>query len=184
MNSAIAGNGQKIILLVGRKFWVHSWSYFRRGFGVGWDCLVQYWIGFVSGFVRVNVLSTFKFDAVWFTNFSTEFFYRWTLWIGTIVLSLIRRIQNWKFMLKFMMVLCRIWILKRIARVRLLRRFNGGPESAVLLLWFLLKIRSVRILGTIVCSGTFPWLSPTWDADKLTLKVGFICPFGSLTLPI
>ena len=32
------------------------------------------------------------------------------------------------------------------------------PYSAVLLLRFLLKIRSVRILDTIVCSGTFLWL--------------------------
>ena len=30
---------------------------------------------FVSDFVRVNVLSTFKFDAVLFMKFSTEFFY-------------------------------------------------------------------------------------------------------------
>ena len=126
MNSAIAGNGQKIILLVGRKFWVHSWSYFRRGFGVGWDCLVQYWIGFVSGFVRVNVLSTFKFDAVWFMNFSTEFCDLWTLWIGTVIVSLILTIQDWKFMLKFIMILRRIWLLKQIARVLLLHRFNGG----------------------------------------------------------
>ena len=32
-----------------------------------------------------------------------------------------------------------------------------------------------------ICSGTFLWLfSPTWDAVKITvtLKVGFICPFG------
>ena len=80
------------------------------------------------------------------------------------------------------MVLCRFWIWKRVARVRLLRRFNGGPlvgpDSAVLLLRFLLKIRSVRILDTIICSEAFLWLfSPTWDSVKLTLKVGFICPF-------
>ena len=52
-----------------------------------------------------------------------------------------------------------------------------GPDSAVLLLRFLLKIRSVRILDTIVCSGTLLWLfSPAWDAVKQTLQVGFICP--------
>ena len=50
--------------------------------------------------------------------------------------------------------------------------------SAVLLLRFLLKIRSVRILDTIACLGTFLWLfSLAWDAVKLTLKVGFACPF-------
>ena len=52
-----------------------------------------------------------------------------------------------------------------------------GPDSAVLLLRFLLKIRSVKILDTIVCSGTLLWLfSPAWDAVKLTLQVGFTCP--------
>ena len=29
-----------------------------------------------------------------------------------------------------------------------------------------------------MCSGALIWLfSPAWDAIKLTLKVGFICPF-------
>ena len=61
-----------------------------------------------------------------------------------------------------------------------------GLNSAVLLLRFLLKIRSIRILDTIVCSGTLLWLfSPAWDAIKLTLQVGFICPFvGAITQPV
>ena len=50
--------------------------------------------------------------------------------------------------------------------------------SVVFRLRFLLKIRSVRILDTIVCSETLLWLfCPAWDAVELTLKVGFICPF-------
>ena len=144
-----------------------------------WMVLFGSWLErFVSSIIRVNVLPIFEFDAVGFMNFPTAaFFDRWTLWIGTIHLPLIPRIQDWKFMLKFMMVLCWFWILKRIARVRLLCRFDGGPDS-VLLLRFLLKIRSVRILDTIVCSGTFLWVfPPTWDAVRLTLKVGFMCPF-------
>ena len=53
-----------------------------------------------------------------------------------------------------------------------------GPDSVVHLLTFLLKIRSVRILDTIVCSGTLRSLfSPAWDAVELTLQVGFIGPF-------
>ena len=43
------------------------------------------------------------------------------------------------------------------------------------------KIRSVRILDTmIVMFGALLWLfspGPAWDAVKLTLTVGFICPF-------
>ena len=50
-------------------------------------------------------------------------------------------------------------------------------DSAVRLR-FLLKIRSVRKLVTIICSGTLLWLfSPAWDAVNLTLEVGFICLF-------
>ena len=34
------------------------------------------------------------------------------------------------------------------------------------------------MLDTFVCLGALIWLfSPAWDAVKLTLKVGFICPF-------
>ena len=36
----------------------------------------------------------------------------------------------------------------------------------------------IRTLDTIVCSGSLVGLfSPAWDAVKLTLKAGFICPF-------
>ena len=53
-----------------------------------------------------------------------------------------------------------------------------GPYHGVLLLRFLLKIRSGRILDTIVCLGTLLWLfSLTWGAVELTVQAGFICPF-------
>ena len=60
-----------------------------------------------------------------------------------------------------------------------LRLFHDGSDNTALLSWFLLRIRSVRILDTIVCSGSLVWLfSPAWDAVKITLQeVGFICPF-------
>jgi hypothetical protein len=68
--------------------------------------------------------------------------------------------------------------LKLVARALLLRWFNGGSDDTALLALFLLKIRSVRMLDTIVCSGQFAWLfSPAWDAIKPTLEFGFICPF-------
>ena len=52
-----------------------------------------------------------------------------------------------------------------------------GPHSAIFLR-FLLNIRSVRILDTIVHSRTLLWLfSQAWDAVELTLQVGFIYPF-------
>ena len=59
-----------------------------------------------------------------------------------------------------------------------------GPYSAVLLQWLLeipgptllLKARPIRILDTLVCLENCVG-SPAWDAVKLTMKVGFICPF-------
>jgi hypothetical protein len=69
-------------------------------------------------------------------------------------------------------------VLKLVARTRLLRWFNGGSDDAVLLPLLLLKVRSVRLLDTTVCSEPMVWLfSPAWDAVILTLDVGFICPF-------
>ena len=52
----------------------------------------------------------------------------------------------------------------------LLRQFDNGSKNTALLLSILLKIRSLRILDTIVCSGSLVWLfSLAWDAVKLTL---------------
>ena len=90
--------------------------------------------------------------------------------LGTVVLSLSFENPRSRFMLQLMLLLCRCWILIRFARSQLLRLFNDGSDNTALLSWFLLKIRSVRILDTIVCSGSLVWLfSPAWDAVKLTL---------------
>jgi hypothetical protein len=74
--------------------------------------------------------------------------------------------------------LCRFRILKPVAPTRLLRWFNGRSDDAALLPLLLSKIRSVRMLDSIICSEPLVWLfSPAWDAVILTLDVGFICPF-------
>jgi hypothetical protein len=71
--------------------------------------------------------------------------------------------------------LCQFRILKLVARTGLFRLFNDGSDDTALLPLLLLKIRSVRMLDMIVCSGPLVWLfSPAWDAVKLTLDVGFI----------
>ena len=68
--------------------------------------------------------------------------------------------------------------MKLVARTLLLRWFNGGSGDTVLLPLLLLKIRSVRMLDTIVRSEPLIWLfSPAWDAVILTLDVVFICSF-------
>ena len=78
-----------------------------------------------------------------------------------------------------MLVLCRFWIWKRVARVQLLRRFDGGSRQC--------SSSSSEISSEDqVCQNTgydrifaeILWLfSPALDAIKLTLKKGFICPF-------
>ena len=89
--------------------------------------------------------------------------------LGTVDLSLISGNPRSRFMLKLILLLCLFWVLKRVARSQLLRLFDDGSDNTALLSWFLLKIRYVRILDTIVCSGSLVWLfSPAWNAIKLT----------------
>ena len=85
-----------------------------------------------------------------FSLFSTVFFNRWTLWIGTVILpvSLILRfkIKNICWSLWWYCIDYELYCSSSAADSTM------GPYSAVLLLRFLLKIRSVRILDTIICS--------------------------------
>ncbi len=69
-------------------------------------------------------------------------------------------------------------LLKLVAPARLLCWSNGGSDDTALFPLLLLKIRSIRILDTIVCSESLVWLfSPAWDVVILTLDVVFVCPF-------
>jgi hypothetical protein len=57
-----------------------------------------------------------------------------------------------------LMVICvdfKLEFLKLIAETRLPRWFNGGSDDSALRPLLLLKIRSVRMLDTIVCSVQF-----------------------------
>ncbi len=70
--------------------------------------------------------------------------------------------------------------MKLVARTQLLRWFNGA-----LLQLLVSKIRSVRMLDTIVCSGALAWLfSPAWDDVILALDMDSSALSWSLTLPI
>ena len=96
--------------------------------------------------------------------------------LGTVVLSLISRNPRSRFMLELMLLcdnLCRFWVLKRVARSQVLNFLAClmmGSDNTALLSWFLVKFRSVRILDTIVCSGSLAWLFfLAWDAVKLIL---------------
>ena len=55
-------------------------------------------------------------------------------------------------------VMCLLRILKLVARTRLLHWLDGGSNDTALLPLLLLKIRYVRMLGKIVCSGSLVWL--------------------------
>ena len=90
-------------------------------------------------------------------------------------LSLISKNSRPRFMLQLMLLLCRFWILIRIARS--LRSFPvwWWLRQYCFSSWFLLRIGSVRILDTTVSSGSLVWLySPAWNAAKLTLPGGWI----------
>ena len=134
---------------------------------------------FVSGLVRDNVLSTFEFNAVWFVSFSTWNF--WSMdfmdWDSCFVFN--PKNLRLKFCVGSLWWYCvefEFW--NSLLEVCCFADSMVGPDGAVLLPWFLLKVRYARILDTFVCSGALIWLfSPAWDAVKLTLKVGFICPF-------
>ena len=92
-----------------------------------------------------------------------------------VVLSLISENPNWRFMLELMLLLCRFWVLKRVARSQLHSRFDDGSDNTALLSWFLLEIRSVGKLDTIICSGSLVWLfSPAWHAIQFTLPGGWL----------
>ena len=123
---------------------------------------------FVSSFDPANVLAIFEFDAVWFIDFSARISINGFYGLGTVLLSLIYENPRSKFMLELMLLLCRSWMLKLTAGTRLLCWFYDGSYDPALLPWFLVRIRSVRTLDTIVCSGSLVWLfSPAWEAVKL-----------------
>ena len=107
-------------------------------------------------------------------EFSKRFFNWRTQWTGTISLSLILRIQRLKIYVGVLMFLYQFWIWKFVAHILQLSWFNHWFRHAALLLLFLLKIWSGRIVDTIVCFGTLLF-SPATDSAKHTLNFGFIC---------
>ena len=109
-----------------RDFWVLSWSDFHRSFGNEWCCSVYCLISLHAVFDRFNVLSSFEFDTVRFITFSSRILMNRFYGMGTIVLSLNSETPSSKFLLELIVVLlCRFWILRRVARSRLLRWSNG-----------------------------------------------------------
>ena len=173
-----------------RKFCLLSWSDSQGSLGVKWyhhdDSSARWSLlhpspsQFVSSFDRANGLSIFQscFVAVQLIDFSAkdssliDGFNVLGWWWGTVQVGLFLISENprSRFMLELMLLLCRLWVLKRVARSQLLLLFNDGSDNTALLSWFLLKIRTVRKLDTIVCLGSLVWLfSPAWDAVKLIL---------------
>ena len=109
---------------------------------------------FVGSFDRVNWLSTFRFDAVWFSDRR-----QWVQWIWDIHSVF----DFWKIKIKIY-----VWVDVTIVSILnfdthspisvLLSRFNDGSDNKALLPWFLLKIRSgydsmFGVIGLAVLSG-------------------------------
>ena len=128
---------------------------------------------------RANGLSTFRFDAVWFIDFSAKTLIDDFNGFGTVILSLISENPTSRFMLELMLLSCCVdfefwYALLDLCASSLVWLWIRQHDTA-LRLWFLRKIRSVRILDTTVCSGSLVWLfSPTWDAVKHTLPGGWL----------
>ena len=154
-------------------FLVIYFSRKSRSWTVSFGSLLDQFVGILI------VFSIFQFDADWFIHFSAKILIVGFSGLGTVNLSLISENPRSRFMLGLMQLLCRFLVLKHVTRSQLLRLFDEGSKNAALLSWFLLKIRSVRILDTILCSGSLVWLfSPAWDAVNSSCQdVGFICPF-------
>ncbi len=128
---------------------------------------------FVGSFFCAFVLSIFGLDANWFIDFLTRVLVNRFNGLATFFLSLIYKNPWSRYLCQF-----RISKLVQASRTRLIRWFNGGSNDTALLPLLLLKIKSFRMLDTIVCSEPLVWLfSLAWDAVILTLDVGFICPF-------
>ena len=136
----------------------------------GLDGIVWFIIGsVVSSFVRGNVLSTFEFDAVWCMNFSTEIFYPWSLWIGTVVF-----VHNFEF------PRMKNYVEDFYGVVSILNfETRCSSSAASQIQWW---VRTVLL----VCENTgydsmfgklLLLFSLAWKAVEPTLKVGFICPF-------
>ena len=142
-----------------RKFWILSWSCSHGSLEVEWYLFGSLLDQFVGRFYRAHGLSTFRFDAVWFIDFSAKILVGGFNGLGTIILSLISDNPSsiW-FILEFMLLLCQFWISKRFARSLSFLACLMMVISSEDLQWFRLKIRSVRILDTTVCSPLEYWI--------------------------
>ena len=97
---------------------------------------------FVLSFDRADGLSIFQFDAVRRIDFSAKDFGRWVQWIrdSCFVFNFCKsKIKASRFVSELILLLCRFWVLKRVARSQLLRLFNDGSDNTALLSWFLLR---------------------------------------------
>ena len=103
--------------------------------------------------------------TVWFIFFSTEFCDRLNLRFGTVILCLMLKFQDWKFMLKIVMVVCWFWIMKHLA-------------SNVLLCYWLYQFRSNNSRQWLPRPGALP---STWHlnlpsvSDFLPMVIKLVC---------
>ena len=130
---------------------------------------------FVGSFDCADGLSTFRFDAVWFIDFSVKTLIDGFNGLGIIILSLISQNPRSRFMLELMIILCHFWFLIRFARPQ---RFLAGLMMVLTIrlffrdyFWWSGLLEYWIQIHTFVCSGSLVWqlwlFSPAWDAVKL-----------------
>ena len=177
-----------MLLLVWRKFWVLSWSAFSRfdaGFKVGWYCLVHYWISLqaASACFKQSAFNIWIQCSFIHQLFNTEF---WLMdlmdWKSHCVFNhqVLTTHKGPRFGVYNVVYDSIVSILNFETRCSssAASQVLLGPDSAVLLQWFLLKIRFVRTLDTIVFWGALLWLFfSALQVVELTLQASFVCPF-------
>jgi hypothetical protein len=150
----------------GPKIRLFSWSDSHGSFGVEWYCLIHS----VSSLARANVLSKFELDADWVIDFATGILINRFNGLETFILSLIDGNQRSRFMLELMEIFVSIKNFETRCSNSAALLVQFWVDDTALLPLLLLKIRSVRMLATIVCSEPLVWLfSPAWDAVTITL---------------
>ena len=110
---------------------------------------------------------------------SREIFDRWSLWVGTLILFLILRIQDSNFELLFIIVLCRFWKAFSSSAASQIQWWVHSRNLQKVHLFFrdFSEDKICWILDTIGCSGQYfgcallPW-------SAVTLTIGFIYKLG------
>ena len=149
-------------------------SWFSRKFG-SWMVLFGVLLDqFVNSFDRANGLSIFKFDAVWFVNFSAKDLDRWVQWnrmdLGQLFCLSFLKIQDQDFCWSWCFHCADFELWNALLDLSFLVCLMMVPTILLLFRDFFWRSGLLELRIRFVCLGSLVWLfSPAWDAVKLIL---------------